>query len=64
MWGIITEEITIENMDFDMYSKADNEVEAILTRYNGWNDSAQQYGECVKKVYDLFVKINQMEKNV
>ncbi len=59
MYGVTTVECTISGMGNDYYQYSDDEVLAMIIRYNGYNDGAiNEYGPEVFKTYEVFKKYN------
>lgn len=62
MYGVTTPECMIQNIGNEYYSYTPDEIIAMLTRYNGWNEDAIKYGNEVYKTYLVFDKYNKLSK--
>ena len=59
---VTTQEFSIQNIGNNYYSYTSEEMKAMITRYNGWNEDAIKYGNEVYKTYLVFDKYNKLSK--
>lgn len=59
---VTTPEFSIQNIGNNYYSYTSEEMKAMITRYNGWNEDAIKYGNEVYKTYLVFDKYNKLSK--
>ncbi len=61
MWGMQEDDCLMQTMDRSFWKFSDEQIKAMLTRYNGIGDEAVNYGNETFKCYQIFNSYNKLD---
>lgn len=61
MWGMQEENCMMQTTDRSFWKFTDEQIKAMITRYNGFGDSSVAYGNETFKCYLIFDSYNKLD---